>query len=216
MSKLLSGKKIGMTHIYSQEGKRYPVTVIDTEPSEDYKSELLDILKEGDFVDVTGTSKGKGFQGGVKRWNWSGSPKTHGSMSHRRVGSIGSSAAPSRVLKGRHMPGHMGNQKVTIQNLQVIKLDKENSLLVIKGAVPGHRNSKVLIKRAKKKPILEKAGESKEPPTEKVSEKAPEKAKASEKASKQPEAAKKVTKEPEAVKKASKKAETKTKADTKE
>jgi large subunit ribosomal protein L3 len=183
MIKLL-GKKIGMTHIYNEDGKRCPVTVIETElfkeeqkQEPEQKQELekeqklvkeqeqekeqkteekaLKVetgqLKAGDFVDITGVSKGKGFQGGMKRWNWSGTPKTHGSMSHRRAGSIGASATPSRVLKGKHMPGHMGNKKVTVQNLQVIKLDKENNLLAVKGAVPGPRNSKLIIKRAKKK-----------------------------------------------------------------
>lgn len=150
MTKIL-GKKIGMTQVFTEEGRRYPVTVIELELAKDTKSKPLDLFKVGVFLDITGTSKGKGFQGGMKRWNWSGGPKTHGSTSHRRVGSIGSSATPSRVLKGRHMPGHMGNQKVTIQNLRIIKLDKENNLLVIKGAVPGHKNSKLIIKKAKKK-----------------------------------------------------------------
>jgi len=140
----ISGKKIGMTHIFTEEGKRCVVTVIETEVVSDFP-------KQGDFVDVIGVSKGKGFQGGMKRWNWSGGPKSHGSTSHRRVGSIGASAAPSRVLKGTHMPGHMGNQKVTVQNLQIVKLDKENKLLAISGAVPGHRNSKLIIRKAKKK-----------------------------------------------------------------
>lgn len=152
MTKLL-GKKIGMTHIFTKEGRRCPVTVIDTQAFGDEKSDK-DSFKVGDFVDVAGISKGKGFQGGMKRWNWSGTSKTHGSTSHRRVGSIGASASPSRVLKGRHMPGHMGNQRVTIQNLQLIKLDKENNLLVIKGAVPGHRNTKLVIGKAKKKSKL--------------------------------------------------------------
>ena len=151
MTRLL-GKKVGMTCIFGEQGKRYTVTVIDAELTEDLK----DVFNVGDFVDVTGISKGKGFQGGMKRWNWSGTPKTHGSTSHRRVGSIGSSAAPSRVFKGRNMPGHMGNEKVTIQNLQVIKLDKKNNLLVIKGAVPGHRNSELIIKKAKKRSNLKK------------------------------------------------------------
>jgi len=154
MLKIL-GKKIGMTHIFTEEGRRCPVTVIETESFEDVKSDS-DLFKVGDFVDVTGISKGKGFQGGMKRWNWSGTPKTHGSMSHRRVGSVGSTTTPGRVIKGHHMPGHMGNQRVSIQNLQVIKLDKENNLLVIKGAVPGHRNSKLIIKKAKKKTKSEK------------------------------------------------------------
>ena len=105
----------------------------------------------GDFVDIAGTSKGKGFQGGIKRWNWSSGPKSHGSMSHRAPGSIGASAFPSRVLKGHHLPGHMGNQKVTVQNLEVIKVDKDNNLLVVSGSVPGHRNCFLIIKESKKK-----------------------------------------------------------------
>ena len=160
MTKLL-GKKIGMTHIFTKEGRRCPVTVVETSLSNEANSKLLDLFKVGDFVDVTGKSKGKGFQGGMKRWNWSGGPKTHGSTSKRRVGSIGASASPSRVLKGTHMPGHMGNRNVTIQNLQMIKLDKENSLLAVKGAVPGHRNSKLIIKKAKKKPETKTKAETK-------------------------------------------------------
>ncbi|MFC1658509.1 50S ribosomal protein L3 [Candidatus Omnitrophota bacterium] len=157
----VSGKKIGMTHIYTEEGKRRAVTVIETEPSAENKPGA-GLFKAGDFVDVSGISKGKGFQGGMKRWNWSGTPQTHGSMSHRRVGSIGASASPSRVLKGKHMPGHMGNQRLTVQNLKVFKSDEPNSLLVVIGAVPGHRNCKLFIGRAKKKPV-NKAAQDKEP-----------------------------------------------------
>lgn len=120
----------------------------------DYKvgSELkVDLFKKGDFVDIIGISKGKGFQGGMKRWGWHGGPRTHGSTSHRRVGSIGSSTSPGRVFKGHHMPGHMGACQVTTQNLRVIKVDVENNLLLVKGAVPGHRNSYLVIRKAKKK-----------------------------------------------------------------
>ncbi|MFH1577649.1 MAG: 50S ribosomal protein L3 [Candidatus Omnitrophota bacterium] len=146
---VLFGKKIGMTHIFTEEGKRCPVTVIESDSLKDEK--IADEFKAGVFVDVSGISKGKGFQGGMKRWNWSGGPGGHGSMSHRRVGSIGASASPSRVLKGKHMPGHMGNHKMTVQNLRVIKLDPENNLLVISGAVPGYRSRKLIIRKAKKK-----------------------------------------------------------------
>ena len=111
----------------------------------------VDIFKEGDFVDVTGKSIGKGFQGGMKRWGWSGGPETHGSMSHRRPGSIGTNTTPGRVLKGHHLPGHMGNKKITVQNLEVIKVDKENSTLLVQGAVPGHDGSYLLVRKAKKK-----------------------------------------------------------------
>ncbi len=111
----------------------------------------VDVFKDGEFVDVTGTSLGKGFQGGMKRWHWNGGPKTHGSTSHRRVGSIGSSTTPGRVWRGHHMPGHMGNETVTVQNLKVIKVDLENNLLLVEGAVPGHKNAYLVIKKAKKK-----------------------------------------------------------------
>jgi hypothetical protein len=147
----LFGRKIGMTQIFTEQGTRCAVTVIETEFPGDAKSDS-DLFRVGDFIDIIGTSKGRGFQGGMKRFNWSGTPKTHGSMSHRRVGSIGASASPSRVLKGQHMPGHMGNERVTVQNLRIIKIDNENKLLVVSGAVPGHRNSEVIIRKAKKKP----------------------------------------------------------------
>jgi len=124
------------------------------DPAKEYKigEELrADIFAAGDFVDIIGTSKGQGFQGGMKRWNWSGTPQTHGSTSHRRIGSIGSSTTPGRVWKGHHLPGHMGAQRVTLQNLRVIKTDVVNNLLLVKGAVPGHRNSYLIIRKAKKK-----------------------------------------------------------------
>lgn len=111
----------------------------------------VDLFKTGDFVDITGTSLGKGFQGGMKRWHWHGGPQTHGSMSHRRVGSIGSTTTPGRVWKGHHMPGHMGAETVTVQNLKVVKVDVDNNLLLVKGAVPGYKNNYLIIKKAKKK-----------------------------------------------------------------
>ncbi len=111
----------------------------------------VDLFTEGDFVDVSGISIGKGFAGGMKRWNWKGGPRTHGSTSHRRVGSIGSSTTPGRVFRGHHMPGHMGNAKVTIQNLKVIRVDLANNVLLVEGAVPGHKNGYLVITKAKKK-----------------------------------------------------------------
>ena len=111
----------------------------------------VDIFKEGDYVDVIGMSIGKGFQGGMKRWHWKGTPMTHGSMSHRRVGSIGASSDPSRVFKGKTMAGHMGYDKVTVQNLKVIKVDLANNLLIVKGAVPGHTNTLLELRKAIKK-----------------------------------------------------------------
>ncbi|MEI6632061.1 MAG: 50S ribosomal protein L3, partial [bacterium] len=177
------GKKIGMTQIFTEDGRMVCVTAIEAgpcpvlavrganiqlgfdevkkegrlkkpilgifkkagvsprrvikellkDPAKEYKvgEEIkADLFKVGDFVDVTGTSLGKGFQGGMKRWHWKGGPQTHGSTSHRRVGSIGSSTTPGRVWKGHHMPGHMGHQTVTVQNLKVARVDAQNHLLL--------------------------------------------------------------------------------------
>jgi len=199
----LLGKKLGMTQVFTQDGKLVSVTAIEVgpcpvlavkekriqlgfdsvsekrvkkselgyfkklniapckfireflkDPTKEYKpgEELkVDLFKAGDFVDVIGTSKGKGFQGGMKRWGWHGGPQTHGSTSHRRVGSLGSSTTPGRVWKGHHLPGHMGACRVTIQNLQVVKIDAQNNLLLVDGAVPGHKNSYLIIRKAIKK-----------------------------------------------------------------
>lgn len=111
-----------------------------------------DIFAKGDFVDVIGTSIGKGFQGGVRRWNWKGGPGGHGSMFHRAVGSIQSGARLGRVTKGHHLPGHMGVDRVTIQNMEIVEVDKANNLILVKGSVPGHKNSLVLVKEARKRP----------------------------------------------------------------
>jgi len=124
------------------------------DPGREYKlgEELkVDMFKAGDYVDVTGISIGKGFAGGMKRWGWHGGPQTHGSMSHRRVGSIGSSAWPSRVWRGHHMPGHMGDATVTTQNLKVVNIILEENLMLLKGSVPGCKNGYLVIRKAKKK-----------------------------------------------------------------
>ncbi|MFC1807036.1 50S ribosomal protein L3 [Candidatus Omnitrophota bacterium] len=109
-----------------------------------------DLLKPGEYVDVTGTSIGKGFQGGVKRWHWKGGPESHGSNSHRAPGSIGSTV-PARVVKGHHLPGHMGHERVTIHGLEVVEIDKENNILLLKGAVPGPKGSYLVIQKTLKK-----------------------------------------------------------------
>jgi large subunit ribosomal protein L3 len=108
-----------------------------------------DIFSLGEMVDVTGTSKGKGTQGVIKRWNQSRGPMGHGSQYHRGVGSLGT-MLPKRVLPGKHMPGHMGSEQVTIQNLEVIQIDLENNVILIKGNVPGPKKSLVFIKSATK------------------------------------------------------------------
>ena len=106
-----------------------------------------DVFKSGDTVDVTGTSKGKGFQGVIKRWNQSRGPETHGSTYHRRVGSMGT-MRPMRVLKGKKLPGHMGNEQVTIQNLMIVDVDTENKYILVSGNVPGAKNTFVFIREA--------------------------------------------------------------------
>ena len=107
----------------------------------------VSIFKEGDFVDVRAKSKGKGFQGGMKRHNWRGQPGSHGSTTHRRIGSSGSTTFPGRIIKGLKMPGHMGNSYTTVKNLKVIKVDSERNVLYIRGAVPGARGAIVSIKK---------------------------------------------------------------------
>lgn len=110
-----------------------------------------DTFSEGDLVDVIGTSKGRGFQGGVKRHGFSGGPKTHGQSDRLRApGSIGSSATPGRVFKGMRMAGRMGNDRVTVQNLKVLRVDAERNLLLVEGSVPGANQGTVLVQRAVK------------------------------------------------------------------
>lgn len=109
-----------------------------------------DIFQPGDKVDVSGTSKGKGFAGVIKRWNAHRGPMSHGSKYHRRPGSMGASSDPSRVFKSKKLPGRMGHTKVTITNLEVVKVDAERNLLLIKGAVPGRRGTLLTIKETVK------------------------------------------------------------------
>lgn len=120
-----------------------------------------ELFKAGDRVDVTGRSLGKGFQGGMARCNWSGGPKTHGSMSHRAPGSIGASATPSRVYRGHPLPGHMGDERVTVRALEVIRVDLERNLILVKGAVPGRDEGIVVIRRSTKPPkVRQEAAQS--------------------------------------------------------
>ncbi|MCG8456909.1 MAG: 50S ribosomal protein L3 [Holophagales bacterium] len=108
------------------------------------------VFEENDYVDVVGTSKGKGFQGVVKRHGFGGGRASHGSMFHRAPGSIGQSASPSRVFPGVKLPGRMGGKRVTVKNLQVVKVDDEENLIYLRGAVPGARNSTVALRPAKR------------------------------------------------------------------
>jgi len=134
-------KKVGVSP------KRY-LKEIRTEDVEKYEvgQEIkVDIFKKGEKVDVVGTSKGKGFAGAIKRWNFSRGPMSHGSRYHRRPGSLGSTD-PARVFKGRKLPGRMGGERVTIRNLEIVKVDPEKNMLLIKGSVPGPKKGLVLIK----------------------------------------------------------------------
>jgi len=108
------------------------------------------VFKAGDIVDVTGTSKGKGFQGVIKRWGFSGGRATHGSKFHRGPGSIGMSASPARVHRGKKMPGQMGNARVTQQNLEIVEVRADQNLILVKGAIPGPNQGLVLIRKCVK------------------------------------------------------------------
>ncbi|MBQ2734867.1 MAG: 50S ribosomal protein L3 [Clostridia bacterium] len=207
MPKMLLGKKLGMTQVFTTEGKLIPVTVVEagpcviaqvkttatdgyeavqiaygnlkpvqvTKPQEGlfkkigtaprrYLRELkvedasayevgaelkCDIFADGEKVDIVGTSKGKGFAGTIKRWNHSRGPMTHGSKNHRRPASAGAKG-PARVFKGKHSPGRLGGERVTVQNLEIVKVDVERNLLLIKGAVPGPKQGFLMIKNAGK------------------------------------------------------------------
>lgn len=207
------GRKIGMTQVFTEDGKLIPVTVVEVEPNivtqiktkatEGYdaiqlgvgsKREKLctkpeighaakanttpkrflkefravdiasytlgqelraDTFEAGEIVDVTGTSKGKGFQGVIKRFNQTRGPMGHGSQYHRGVGSMGT-MLPMRVLPGKHLPGHMGHETVTIQNLEVVSIDLENNLILIKGNIPGPNKTLVVIRTAIKMPSVKK------------------------------------------------------------
>jgi large subunit ribosomal protein L3 len=208
MNKGLIGKKLGMTQIFVEDGRRIPVTVVEAGPcvvvqkktvAKDgydaiqvgfqqkdaakatrplvghckaagqgvyqYLRELrmddvdkysvgdqltAEVFAVGDIIDVTGTSIGKGFQGVMKRWGFKGGRASHGSRFHRAPGSIGCSATPSRVFKNKKMPGQLGNTTVTVQKLQVVRVDLADNLLLIKGAIPGADNGLVLIKNSVK------------------------------------------------------------------
>ncbi|UCC11586.1 MAG: 50S ribosomal protein L3 [candidate division WOR-3 bacterium] len=197
----LIGKKIGMSHIFLENGSVVPVSLIQAGPCpivqikdeskdgytavqlgfgqrkrmnkpmsghlkkakvpsverlfefttndiKDFKvGETLDVslFNDGDTISVTGWTKGRGFAGGIKRWGWHGGPGSHGSMSHRRIGSAGPGSFPGRIWKNKTMPGRYGNEQVTMKHLQIVKIDKKESVLYVKGAVPGSRNGYLLI-----------------------------------------------------------------------
>ena len=175
--------KIGHTNKANTTPKRFLKEIRGVNVEDYTLGQTIDasIFSEGEVVDVTGTSKGKGYQGVIKRWNQSRGPMGHGSQYHRGVGSLGT-MLPMHVLKGKKMPGHMGNEQVTIQNLEVVQIDLENNVILIKGNVPGPKGSLVMIKTSVKKGeqvneaeelityVVEEAVEEESAPVEEVSE----------------------------------------------
>ncbi len=150
--KLISKPVKGMFDKAGVSYKRF-VREFKLENAEEYsvKDEIkVDVFAAGDKVDATAISKGKGFQGAIKRHGQSRGPMAHGSKYHRHAGSNGACSDPSKVFKGKKMPGHMGSKKITIQNLEIVKVDTENNLLLVKGAVPGPKKALVTIKETVK------------------------------------------------------------------
>ena len=162
--KVSNKAKIGHTNKANTAPKRFLKEIRGVNVEEYTLGQVIDasIFKEGEIVDVSGTSKGKGFQGVIKRYNQSRGPMGHGSQYHRGVGSLGT-MLPMHVLKGKKLPGHMGNVASTIQNLEVVAVDLENNVILIKGNVPGPKKSLVMIKTSVKK------GEKENPAEELIS-----------------------------------------------
>ncbi len=150
--KVSNKPKVGHTNKANTAPKRFLKEIRGVNVEEYTLGQVIDasIFKEGEIVDVSGTSKGKGFQGVIKRYNQSRGPMGHGSQYHRGVGSLGT-MLPMHVLKGKKLPGHMGNVASTIQNLEVVAVDLENNVILIKGNVPGPKKSLVMIKTSIKK-----------------------------------------------------------------
>lgn len=139
-------KKAGVeAHRYTREFK-----FDDTAAYEVGQVIKADIFANGDHVDVTATSKGKGFEGNIKRWNQGRGRKTHGSHSYRVPGSMGACTYPGEVFKTKHLPGHMGSERVTVQNLEVVRVDPDRNLLLVKGAIPGAKGSLVTVRETVK------------------------------------------------------------------
>jgi large subunit ribosomal protein L3 len=136
-------------HFKKLNGKAYAILkefrIAEADKYEVGDQITAEIFEPGEKVQVVGVSKGKGFQGNIKRWGFSRGPMTHGSKFHRAVGSSGMSASPSKVLKGKKMPGHMGATRVTVKNLEIVDLREQENIVLIKGAVPGRKNGIVTI-----------------------------------------------------------------------
>lgn len=155
--KVSNKPKMGHTNKANTTPKRFLREIRGVNTSDYTLGQIIDVdtFSEGEVVDVSGISKGKGFQGVIKRHNQSRGPMGHGSQYHRGVGSLGT-MLPMHVLKGKKMPGHMGNVKRTIQNLEIVSIDKENNIILIKGNVPGPKQSLIIIRTAVKNPDLKR------------------------------------------------------------
>lgn len=121
----------------------------DDKPAADPRQVGVELFEPGEIIDVRAKTKGRGFAGGMKRHGWGGQPSSHGHTMHRRLGSAGASAYPSRIIKGLGMPGHMGNNFCTVKNLKVLKIDKDKDLIFIHGNIPGHRGAIIRLKKIK-------------------------------------------------------------------
>ena len=153
--KLLSKPVLGRFKKVNQTPRRKIFEVRDFDLECEISQEFdVSIFENIAFVDVTGISKGKGMQGVMKKWNFQGGRKTHGSKFHREAGSTGQSAQPSRTFKGHKMPGRMGFAKKTCQNAKLMSIDKENNLIVVKGSLPGSNGNYLFVKQAKKKVLV--------------------------------------------------------------
>ncbi len=143
--------EIGHCMSAKKEPKRFVREIRDNLDTEYQLGQTLtvDIFEGIEKVDVTGTSKGKGFAGVVKRWGFRGGPATHGSTKHRTLGSIGAGTDPGRVLKGKKMAGRMGGVKTTVKNIKIFKVDKGNNLIIVKGAVPGPNGGYVIMRKSR-------------------------------------------------------------------
>lgn len=138
-------EEIGLNIALKQFAKEFRINDTSAYKLGDYVK--ADIFTDGEIVDVTGISKGKGFQGVMKRHNFAGGPKTHGSQFHRAPGSVGQCSWPSRIWKGKKMAGRMGDEKVTVKNLKIVKIDVENNRILVNGAIPGSKRGIVIIKK---------------------------------------------------------------------
>ncbi|MEP6469828.1 MAG: 50S ribosomal protein L3 [Chloroflexota bacterium] len=139
-------------HLEREQQKPARVREFRVDSTDGYEiGQMLDVslFEVGELVDVTGVSKGKGFTGTIARHNFKRGPKTHGSNNYRQPGSVGAGTTPGRVFKGTRMSGHMGDEQVTVKKLQVVKIDTDRNLLLVKGAVPGARNALLLVRKAK-------------------------------------------------------------------